>query len=233
MCVSSNSDLRKVINELLHCKKLNTKASHKLIHQTNKMIIKENLFLQLKQELHYHKCLNGKLKEYLNFVKERRNKFQCNYNEAEKGCVMVKDEYEGFFQIVNHYENVITNLHKDKVIGLRQYEEVCKMKMTLYNKLNNEFKHIEESIIQQENKMKEIINKKEELVIRKQKEHDEYIKNDNAYEKKYNMLKNKIKNLNMKSERYFKKNQKVLDPFMMLDNEKVAQEMISKENKEM
>ena len=45
--------------------------------------------------------------------------------------------------------------------------------------------------------------------------------------------KNKIKNLNIKSERYFKKNQKVLDPFMLLDNEKVAQEMISKENKEM
>ena len=233
MCVSSNSDLRKVINELLHSKKLNTKASHKLIHQTNKMIIKENLFLQLKQELHHHKCLNSKLKEYLHFVKERRNKFQCNYNEAEKGCVQFTSQYEGFFHIVNHYENVLTNLNKDREIGLRQYEEVCKMKMALYNKLNNEFKNIEENIIEQENKIKQIINKREELVIKKQKEHDEYIKNDNAYEKKYGLLKNKLKNLNMKSERYFKKNQKELDPFMLLNNEKVAHEMIRKENKEM
>ena len=73
----------------------------------------------------------------------------------------------------------------------------------------------------------------EELVVKKQKEHDEYIKKDTAYEKKYDLLKLKIKSLNAKSEIYFRKNQKLLDPFMLLNNEKIAHEIISKENKEM
>ena len=118
------------------------------------MIVKENLLLQLKQELHHHQRLNTKLKEYLNLVKEKRNLYQFNYNEAQQGCDKFKGEYKELVTIVDNYEESLYNLHKDRELGSRQHEEVVKMKLAMQKQLNKELINIQQKVSTQEKKMK-------------------------------------------------------------------------------
>lgn len=233
MSISPKQNIKSAITELLHNKKLTKHNSYLLIKQTSKMIVKENLFLQLKQELHHHQHLNNKLKEYLNIVKEKRNLYQFNYNEAQQGCDKFKGEYKELVNIVDNYEESLYNLHKDRELSSRQHEEVVKMKLAMQKKLNKELISMQQKVNTQEKQMKKVLMQREQFILQKENDYNEYIKNDNKHDERYKLLQNKLDNLNNKSDRYFKKYQHVLDPCMLLGNEDAAQEMLSQENKEM
>ena len=233
MSISPKQNIKSAITELLHNKHLNKRNSYLLIKQTSKMIVKENLFLQLKQELHHHQQLNTKLKEYLNLIKEKRNLYQFNFNEAQQGCDKFKGEYKELVTIVDNYEQSLYNLHKDRELGSRQHEEVVKMKLAMQKKLNKELINMQQKVTTQEKQMKNVIMQREQLSLQKENDYNEYIQNDNKHDERYKLLQNKINNLNNKSDRYFKKYQHVLDPCMLLGDEDAAREMLSQENKEM
>jgi hypothetical protein len=233
MSISPKQNIKSAITELLHNKNLTKHNSYLLIKQTSKMIVKENLFLQLKQELHHHQHLNNKLKEYLNIVKEKRNLYQFNCNEAQQGCDKFKGEYKELVNIVDNYEESLYNLHKDRELSSRQHEEVVKMKLAMQKKLNKELISMQQKVSTQEKQMKNVLMQREQLILQKENDYNEYIKNDNKHDERYKLLQNKLDNLNNKSDRYFKKYQHVLDPCMFLGNEDAAQEMLSQENKEM
>lgn len=233
MSISPKQKIKSAIKELLHNKHLSKHNSYLLIKQTSKMIIKENLFLQLKQELHHHQHLHAKLKEFLNLIKEQRNLYQFNYNEAQQGCNKFKGDYKELVTIVETYENSLYNLYKDRELGSRQHEEVIKLKLAMQKKLNKELLDIQQKVNVQEKKMKNILIQREHLSLQKQNDYNDYIQTDNKHDERYKLLQNKINNLTNKSDRYFKKYQHVLDPCMLLGNEDAAQEMICQENKEM
>ena len=81
--------------------------------------------------------------------------------------------------------------------------------------------------------MKDIINKKESLIMRKHKENEEYENIIKTEEDKYNILQDKINVLNEKSIRYYRKYEHFLDPGLLLNDESFAKSLIHKENKEM
>ena len=225
--------LKETIIELLHNKKLNTKHSQLLLKQTSNLIIKENLVLQLKQELIHHQRLNSLLKEYYEICKKRKQLTRFNYTEAVTGCSQFKRDCKELIKIVETYDSTLEKMKKDKYIIIKQSEDILKLKIDSQYKFNKRLIGLQQQVKTQEKEMKDIINKKELLIMRKHKENDEYENIIKTEEDKYNTLKDKINILNEKSIRYYKTYQHILDPGLLLNDESFAKGIIHKENKEM
>ena len=238
MCTSLSSSQRKpqikeAIMKLLHSKTLNSKNTQLLLKQTTSIIIKENLFLQLKQELLYHRYLNKKLKEYHAVCKDSKLLSQTNCTEAINGCSKFKSECKDLLAIVERYDASLENLYKDKDNIIHRSEEQIKSKIDAKFNYNKQLTNLQQQVKNQEEIMNNLIHKKEMLLTKKQKESERYDKLTKRDENKYNILKEKFETLSGKSDRYYKNYQHVLDPSLLLDDKKVAVVMIQKENKEM
>ena len=238
MCTSLSSSQRKPqikesIMKLLHSKTLNSKSTQLLLKQTTNIIIKENLFLQLKQELLYHRNLNTKLKEYHAVCKDSKLLSQTNCTEAINGCSKFKSECKDLLAIVEKYDASLENLYKDKDNIIHQSEEQIKSKIEAKYNFNRQLINLQQQVKNQEEIMNNIIHKKEMLLTKKLKECERYDQLTKKDEIKYNTLKEKFETLSGKSDRYYKNYQHVLDPSLFLNDENVAVVMIQKENKEM
>lgn len=225
--------LKETIIELLHNKKINSKHSQLLLKQTSNLIIKENLVLQLKQELIHHQRLNFLLKDYYEVCKKRKHLTHFNYNEAVTGCSQFKIDCKELIKIVETYDSTLEKLKKDKYIIIKQSEDILKLKIDSQYKFNRRLIDLQQQVKKQEKEMKDIINKKESLIMRKHKENEEYENIIKTEEEKYNTLKEKINILNEKSIRYYKTYEHFLDPGFLLNDESFAKDLLHKENKEM
>ena len=228
MCTSLSSSQRKPqikesIMKLLHSKTLNSKSTQLLLKQTTNIIIKENLFLQLKQEL----------KEYHAVCKDSKLLSQTNCTEAINGCSKFKSECKDLLAIVEKYDASLENLYKDKDNIIHQSEEQIKSKIEAKYNFNRQLINLQQQVKNQEEIMNNIIHKKEMLLTKKLKECERYDQLTKKDEIKYNTLKEKFETLSGKSDRYYKNYQHVLDPSLFLNDENVAVVMIQKENKEM
>ena len=69
MLSNNKAKLRSISSELLKVKNISSKAGKLLIKQTQELIRKENLYLQIKTELDYHNNLNKQYKMYLELLR--------------------------------------------------------------------------------------------------------------------------------------------------------------------
>ncbi len=228
--------LRSLLVDMLYSKKQNTQRTKDLLTQVNKLITKESLIIQLRTEYKYIKLLNSYYKQYLTLIKDKKEKCLQNKNGVKEYCDDLRKNGKGNTHIIDKYEEKIRQLKKEKKEIIKTNEGIIKIKMDINNKLNTRLIEIQtkinmnlEEISKQEKKIKSLEDKKE-------KERQEFLKEEEFQNKRYKKLKLKcdnaedqIKNLENKLSKM--ESEKGFMP-VELDNYDLSNNIIEKENKD-
>ena len=228
--------LRSLLVDMLYSKKQNTQRTKDLLTQVNKLITKESLIIQLRTEYKYIKLLNSYYKQYLTLIKGKKEKCLQNKNGVKEYCDELRKNGKGNTHIIDKYEEKIRQLKKEKKEIIKTNEGIIKIKMDINNKLNTRLIEIQtkinmnlEEISKQEKKIKSLEDKKE-------KERQEFLKEEEFQNKRYKKLKLKcdnaedqIKNLENKLSKM--ESEKGFMP-VELDNYDLSNNIIEKENKD-
>ena len=228
--------LRSLLVDMLYSKKQNTQRTKDLLTQVNKLITKESLIIQLRTEYKYIKLLNSYYKQYLTLIKDKKEKCLQNKNGVKEYCDDLRKNGKGNTHIIDKYEEKIRQLKKEKKEIIKTNEGIIKIKMDINNKLNTRLIEIQtkinmnlEEISKQEKKIKSLEDKKE-------KERQEFLKEEEFQNKRYKKLKLKcdnaedqIKNLENKLSKM--ESEKGFMP-VELDNYDMSNNILEKENKD-
>ena len=186
--------LRSLLVEMLHTKKENTQRTKGLLTQVNKLITKESLIIQLRAEYKYIKLLNFYYKQYLILIKNLKEKCLENKNGVKEFCDNLRKSGKGDTLIIDKYEEKINQLKKEKKEIIKTNEGIIKIKTDINIKLNTRLIEIQtkinmnlEEISKQEKKIKSLEDKKE-------KQKQEFLKEEEIQKKKYRKLKLKCDN---------------------------------------
>ena len=228
--------LRSLLVDMLYSKKQNTQRTKDLLTQVNKLITKESLIIQLRTEYKYIKLLNSYYKQYLTLIKDKKEKCLQNKNGVKEYCDDLRKNGKGNTHIIDKYEEKIRQLKKEKKEIIKTNEGIIKIKNEINIKLKTRLLEIQtkinmnlEEISKQEKKIKSLEDKKE-------KERQEFLKEEEFQNKRYKKLKLKcdnaedqIKNLENKLSKM--ESEKGFMP-VELDNYDLSNNIIEKENKD-
>ena len=228
--------LRSLLVDMLYSKKQNTQRTKDLLTQVNKLITKESLIIQLRTEYKYIKLLNSYYKQYLTLIKDKKEKCLQNKNGVKEYCDDLRKNGKGNTHIIDKYEEKIRQLKKEKKEIIKTNEGIIKIKNEINIKLKTRLLEIQtkinmnlEEISKQEKKIKSLEDKKE-------KQKQEFLKEEEIQKKKYKKLKLRCDDAEEQIIELGNKISKMdLEKGLMsvqLENYEMANDIIEKENKD-
>ena len=228
--------LRSLLEEMLHTKKENIKRTKGLLSEVNKLITKESLIIQLRTEHKYIKLLNLYYKQYLSLIKDLKEKCFQNKNGVKEFCDELRKNGKDDTVVIDKYEEKIRQLKKEKKEIIKTNEGIIKIKNEINIKLKTRLLEIQtkinmnlEEISKQEKKIKSLEDKKE-------KQKQEFLKEEEIQKKKYKKLKLRCDDAEEQIIELGNKISKMdLEKGLMsvqLENYEMANDIIEKENKD-
>ena len=227
MLSNNKAKLRSILSELLKVKNISSKAGKLLIKQTQELIRKENLYLQIKTELDYHNNLNKQYKMYLELLRTLTAEWKKSKNEIEYNTQKFKQEFKEFVSILEKYDNEIKNQNENKKQIISIGEEKIGVKNNEQKTLKKSLNDLEKKIKDQKARIEFLQN--ENIRLKKQKDNDFsfYMQKMEDHEKKYNILNNKYINLKKQSDIFYNQNKEYLNPYLrMLKEAKISNEIL-------
>ena len=178
-------------------RKKSLKNDNSLTFQLKNKIKKENLILELRQELKYHIKFKYIYKKYLSRIITLKDAVKENRDNEEENTNMLKESFKDQFDIIQNYEKTISLLELEKKELMTSSDEILKMRENTHHSLLQKFSQIQEENSEQrlkiENLTKNIYtleNKKAHINEELQSKLDEDKKN---YEKNLKLYKLLIK----------------------------------------
>lgn len=233
MLSNNKAKLRSILSELLKVKNISSKAGKLLIKQTQELIRKENLYLQIKTELDYHNNLNKQYKMYLALLRALTAEWKKSKNEIEYNTQKFKQEFKEFVSILEKYDNEIKNQNENKKQIISIGEEKIGIKNNEQKTLKKSLNDLEKKIKDQKDRIEFLQNENNRLKKQKDSDFSFYMQKMEDHEKKYNILNNKYINLKKQSDIFYNQNKEYLNPYLrMIKEATISNEIVENENKQ-
>ena len=231
-----DNKLKDLLVELLQTKK-NIKKSKNLLNQVHRVIDKESIILQLRNEFNYIKRLNYNYKKYLDKIKNLLIEVTNNKNEIETLSHKLKEDYSDDIVIIEKYEQKIKMISMNSNDAKEINESIIKMKNNETKKLNVKLTEIESKVNLNNKEIEKQNNIIKSYKSKLQNEKKEFLKQEKEEFNKINKLKQKI-NYSEKQVKIIKDKIKVYDENNLIkkeveiENEDMANNLLIKEDKE-
>ena len=177
-------------------------GTNSLSKKVKKSICKENLVLELRDELKYNKTFNLMYEKFLTDVIKLKNQVKLNRDKVIENCERLKKEYADKFDIIDSYEKQIETLQKERKNIIKTNDEIILMKTNEQKKLNTELKNLESKIDDQRTKIEKLKTNIASLEDKKSHLNEEFDKQKKDEEKQYQKLKKDYKYM-LKKRDYF------------------------------
>jgi len=125
---SGESLTRSVIRDMLYMKKTNNFLGNEILIKKKKILQKEKFILQLLNELNFHLKDNSFLKSELNTIIELKHQCEINVKGVTDYCCNLKSKYKSDLQLINKYEDNISELKIQRENIINSSESIIKMK---------------------------------------------------------------------------------------------------------
>ena len=173
-----------------------------LSKKVKKNICKENLVMELREELKYNKTFNLMYSRYLEDVIKLKNQVKLNKDKVEENCEKLKKEYADKFAIIDSYEKQIIQLQSDRKNIIKTNDEILLMKNNQQKKLNAEIKSLDSKTEKQRTQIEKLKTNISSLEDRKLHLDEEFEKIKKDEEKQYQKLKKEYRYM-LKKRDYF------------------------------
>ena len=177
-------------------------GTNTLSKKVKKSICKENLVMELREELKYNKTFNIMYTKYLEDVIKLKNQVKLNRDKVIENCEKLKKEYADKFDIIDSYEKQIIKLQAERKNIIKTNDEIIFMKNNIQKKLNAEIKSLDEKTENQRTQIEKLKINIASLEDRKLHLNEEFEKQKKEEEKQYQKLKKEYKYM-LKKRDYF------------------------------
>jgi len=178
------------------------KRENSLTFKLKNKINKENLILELRQELKYHIEFNYIYKRLLSKTIHLKDIVKENKDKVEENTNMLKESFKDRFDIIDNYEKTISLLEIEKKELIKTNNEIIKMRENTYQKLLRQFSEIQEQNNEQRVKIEELSKNINLLEYKKAHINDELQSKLDLEEKNYEKHLRLYKSLIRKYEYY-------------------------------
>ena len=230
---NNKAKLRSILTELLKVKDASSKIGKQLIKQTQELIRKENIYLQLKTELNYHLNLNYQYKQYLELLHMLTLEWKKSKAEIEYNTKKFKEEFKEFVTIIEGFDEDIRKEKENNKTIIQTSEEIIILKYNEQKKLNSSLNDFEAKIKNQSERIDFLKNENIRLKAQKDEDYKHYMTIMDNDEKKYNLLHTKYEKLQKMSEIFYNEHKDYLNPYLrMIKDAKISNQIIEDENKQ-
>ena len=230
---NNKAKLRSILTELLKVKNASSKIGKQLIKQTQELIRKENIYLQLKTELNYRLNLNYQYKQYLELLHMLTLEWKKSKAEIEYNTKKFKEEFKEFVTIIEGFDEDIRKEKENNKTIIQTSEEIIILKYNEQKKLNNSLNDFEAKIKNQSERIDFLKNENIRLKAQKDEDYKHYMTIMDNDEKKYNLLNAKYEKLQKMSEIFYNEHKDYLNPYLrMIKDAKISNQIIEDENKQ-
>ena len=174
------------------------KKENSLSFKLKDKITKENLILELRQELKYHIKFNAVYNNLLTKIIHLKEIVKENKDKVQEKTDILKETFKDRFDVIDQYERTITLLQEEKKDIVKTNKDIVKVKENTNSKLIKEFNDIQERNNKQREKIDSLQNninsleyKKNHLNEELQSQLEKEEKNYEQHLKLYKLLYNK------------------------------------------
>lgn len=181
------------------------KKVNQLIKAQKNKTAKENVIIELRNDLAYHKNI---MKNFKNF-KQYSTEICKYYKENFDGIVQYKSDLvsdlNDFIKVLNRFEDDIVSYDKERKTMIQTNEEIIKYKFNEQKKMEDRIKKLNNELQVQEKKLKKINN----IFLDYRNQNDTFIerfqKNEIGHLNEYEILEEKFRKLKSQYEYYYNK----------------------------
>lgn len=128
------------------------KSSNKtkeLIKKASYNVLRENMIMDLKEDLEYHKITNDSLVQYKRYSDEVSNYYRKNCEDIGNYKKRLEYELRDFLKLINDYESKKSNYIKEKELLINSNKNIITYKLEEQKKLKEKIKKLNEDLEQQ------------------------------------------------------------------------------------
>ena len=218
---------------------ISKKKENSLLYKLKDKITKENLILEMRQELKYHIDSNAIYNNFLNRIIHLKDLVKENRDKLQQNTEILKETFSDKFNTIENYEKSIVLLGKEKTDIIEANEEIYQLKQKNNEKLLKEFNKIQannnklkEEIGSLDQNIKDLEYKKSTLQDDLQKQYEIDKKNYEELYKNYQNIFRFYNYLTKEYNSYAKTGDEITKLNVKLDDETFARSLLIKEDLE-
>ena len=169
--------------------------SNKLLNNTEKIITKENIILQIRKELKYQQTMNRYFNIFKKYSDDITNYYKENYEGVFDHKQKLRHELKDFIEIIEGYESQIALLKKQNQDIKNHNEKIIEIKKSKQRELKQKYDEIEEKLEIQTKELKKLNNTLNEYQVQSDHYIDDLNKGELDHFEKYEMLEEGYKKL--------------------------------------
>ena len=162
--------------------------SNILLNNTERIITKENIILQIRKELKYQQTMNKTFNIFKKYSDDITNYYKENYEGVLDHKQKLSRELKDFIQIVEGYESQIALLKKQNQDIKNHNEKIIEIKKGTQRELKQKYNEIEEKLEIQNKELQKLNNTLNEYQVQSDHYIDDLNKGELDHFEKYEML---------------------------------------------